>query len=156
MTSKQTFALLTHLWRKHIALPVPVGREFANYALEVLPPIYTEFGFGLGETYSHNSDGYPVHYWLHQRAGQAFAVLGTQIEAATIFAAIGTLETATNLKMLLRLQRALREEGIYPNARDYAGQDFQTVRAAYQRDYLDPVAQAIGDECDKARERRLI
>lgn len=155
MNNKETFNLLTHLWHHRTALPLPVSRDFSEYALGVLPPIYTDFGFGLGETYSHNSDGYPIHYWVHERAGQAFAVLGTKAEAANIFASIGTVDSATMLKMLLRVQRALREEGVYPNARDYAGQDFQTVRAAYQRDYLDPVAQAIGDECDKARERRL-
>ncbi len=61
----------------------PINEAGYDYALSVLPPVRTEFGFwAMGEVHSHTESGQEVYYWFAQFARKQFyAFLGT-LEAA--------------------------------------------------------------------------
>ena len=67
-------------------VPVEVSAELADYALCVLPPIYGQDMFAMGEPYSGATDGTGAsYYWFAQRAGKYYGFLGSRRQALAAF-----------------------------------------------------------------------
>ena len=57
---------------------VCVPDSFADYMLEVVPPVYVPGGFLVGEPDSHDAQGYPVRLGFAHVNGQYFARYATK------------------------------------------------------------------------------
>ncbi len=71
---------------------VLVVAEFAEYSLNIVPPIWIDdrglSAYAMGEIDDHDKDGKPIYYWFLHQCGQDYGSYGTQEEAFQAFASI--------------------------------------------------------------------
>jgi hypothetical protein len=87
--------------------PIKITYDDYQYMLCVLPPVYGNCCFAMGEVYSHSSTDQPIYYWAAKRGREYFCFLGTQAQAENEFAPPTLCRTD-----IARLQELIEREDI--------------------------------------------
>lgn len=65
--------------------PIIVTEELYDYALNVLPPVYGNKCFGMGEPFHHDSNNIPIYFFFSRINDTVYGLLGTKAQAETTF-----------------------------------------------------------------------